>query len=67
MSLVENIVSVVKPRTPKGTIRVVDRSPLNWLYITYNTVEEFIRTDEKGRITPAGFGYERNHSGEGHW
>ena len=53
MSLIENIVSAVKPHNPKGEIRVVDRSPLNWLYITYNTVEELIRTDENGHITPA--------------
>ena len=53
MSLIENIVSKVKPHNPQGEVRVVDRSPLNWLYITYNTVEELIRTDEQGRITPA--------------
>ena len=51
MSLIDNILS--KPREPKGEIRVVDRSPLNWLYITYNTVEELVRTDEKGHIVPA--------------
>ena len=53
MSFIENIVSAVTTREPHGTIHVVDHSPLNWLYITYNTVEEMIRTDEKGRITPA--------------
>ena len=53
MSLVENLVSSVKSRYPKGEIRVVDRSPLNWLYITYNTVEELVRIDEKGHIVPA--------------
>lgn len=53
MSLVENVVSAVKPHDFKGTIHVVDRSPLNWLYITYNTVEELVRADEKGHIVPA--------------
>ena len=53
MSLIENIVSKVKSHEPQGEIRVVDRSPLNWLYITYNTVEELVRTDEKGHIVPA--------------
>ena len=53
MSLIENIVSKVKSHDPQGEIRVVDRSPLNWLYITYNTVEELVRTDEKGHIVPA--------------
>ncbi|MBA3335041.1 MAG: hypothetical protein H0T08_05455 [Acidobacteria bacterium] len=37
MSLIENIVSAVKPHNSKGTIHVVDRSPLNWLYIITNT------------------------------
>jgi len=53
MSLIENIVSTVMTREPQGTIYVVDRSPLNWLYITYNTVEELVRTDEKGHVVPA--------------
>jgi ABC-type transport system substrate-binding protein len=53
MSLIENIVSAVRTREPKGKVQVVDHSPFNWLYITYNTVEELIRTDEKGHITPA--------------
>lgn len=53
MSIVENIISAVKPHNPKGAIHVVDRSPLNWLYITYNTVEELVRTDEKGHVVPA--------------
>jgi hypothetical protein len=33
---------------PVGTIHVVDPSPLNWLYITWNTMEEPIRMDEDG-------------------
>ena len=53
MSLIENVVSAVKPHDPKGAVHVVDRSPLNWLYITYNTVEELVRTDEKGHLVPA--------------
>ena len=32
-----------------GTLRVVDPSPLNWLFITWNTMEEPIRTDHDGR------------------
>ena len=34
---------------PIGTINVVDPSPLNWLFITWNTMEEPIRIDEDGR------------------
>lgn len=44
--------SPVAPR-PVGTIKVVDPSSLNWLYITYNTVEELIRADESGKSQPA--------------
>ncbi len=36
-------------RTPVGTLNVVDPSPLNWLFITWNTMEEPIRTDHRGR------------------
>lgn len=53
MSLIEDAISAVKAHDPHGTIHVVDRSPLNWFYITYNTVEELVRTDEKGHIVPA--------------
>jgi ABC-type transport system substrate-binding protein len=35
-------------RAPVGTLNVVDPSPLNWLFITWNTMEEPIRTDHQG-------------------
>ena len=38
---------------PAGTLHVVDPSPLNWLYITYNTVEELVRVTRGGKIRPA--------------
>jgi ABC-type transport system substrate-binding protein len=38
---------------PCGTVRVVDPSPLNWLYITYNTVEEPVRVTKRGKLRPA--------------
>jgi ABC-type transport system substrate-binding protein len=34
-------------------VRVVDPNPLNWLYITYNTVEELVRVAPNGLIRPA--------------
>jgi ABC-type transport system substrate-binding protein len=40
-------------RTPVGEIRIVDPSPLNWLFITWNTVEEPVRTDNDGNIVGA--------------
>ena len=38
---------------PVGTINVFDPHPLNWLFITWNTMEEPIRTDHDGYITMA--------------
>ena len=38
-----------------GTVSVVAPSPLNWLYITYNTVEELVRTSPDGSVAPAAF------------
>lgn len=40
-------------RNPEGTVRVVDPNPLNWLYVTYNTVEEPVRVTRRGKIRPA--------------
>lgn len=40
-------------RRPVGTLMVVDPSPLNWLWITYNTVEELVRVDLDGTLEPA--------------
>jgi ABC-type transport system substrate-binding protein len=34
---------------PAGVIHVVDPSPLNWLFITWNTMEEPIRINEEGQ------------------
>lgn len=38
---------------PAGAIKIVDPNALNWLYITYNTVEELVRVDQAGKIRPA--------------
>lgn len=35
-----------------NTITVVDLSPLNWLSITWNTMEELVRVDKDGRTVP---------------
>ena len=36
-----------------GTIPVVDPHPLNWLFTTWNTMEEPLRTDERGHLVGA--------------
>ena len=55
MSLLDRAVGLIRGRRaePIGSIRVVDPSPLNWLYITYNTVEELVRVTPKGANEPA--------------
>lgn len=35
-----------------STITVVDFSPLNWLSITWSTMEELVRVDKDGRLAP---------------
>jgi ABC-type transport system substrate-binding protein len=40
-------------KQPIGAIYVVDRSPLNWIYTLFNTMEEAVRTDHLGRIIPS--------------
>lgn len=40
-------------RPPVGRLIVVDRSALDWLYITYNTVEELVRVTPGGKTRPA--------------
>jgi len=47
-TIIEAAPTAEKRRTPIGTLRVVDPSPLNWLFITWNTMEEPIRTDHDG-------------------
>ncbi len=42
-----------RTRTSVGTIYVVDPSPLNWLYVLFNTMEEVVRADPAGRIIPS--------------
>ena len=42
-----------RARGPVGAVRVVEPGPLNWLHITYNTVEELVRVTTRGKIRPA--------------
>lgn len=38
--------------TRNGMIYVVDPSPLNWLYVLLNTMEEAVRANREGKIVP---------------
>ena len=44
---------VTEREAPVGTINVVDPHPLNWLYVTWNTMEEPVRTDAQGHLVGA--------------
>ena len=35
-----------------NTVTVVDTSPVNWLSVTWNTMEELVRVDAKGNTQP---------------
>lgn len=37
---------------PTGMVHVYDPHPLNWLYITYNTVEELVRVAPWAMLSP---------------
>jgi len=37
---------------PRGELRVVDKSPLNWASITYNVFEHLIELDKDGKLVP---------------
>jgi len=45
--------AVAGRRVPVGTINVVDPHPLNWLHITWNTMEEPVRTEAAGHLVGA--------------
>ncbi len=55
--MVEKVTSLFggggRGREPVGAVNVVDPNELNWLYITYNTVEELVRVDPDGNVEPA--------------
>jgi ABC-type transport system substrate-binding protein len=56
MSSLKNRASLVRSgrtRKPVGTVHVADFHALNWLYITYNTMEELVRVTTNGTIEPA--------------
>lgn len=58
MNWAEKVASLFRSKqqvtlNPIGKVKVVDPNPLNWLYITYNTVEELIRADQDGATQPA--------------
>ena len=38
--------------TPQGELRIVDKSPLNWIWIVYNVFEHLLEFDKDGTLVP---------------
>ena len=49
----ERAVPEAGPPVPVGTVHVFDPNPLNWLFVTWNTMEEPVRTDHEGHTVLA--------------
>jgi ABC-type transport system substrate-binding protein len=38
--------------TPRGELRIVDKDPLNWAWITWNVFEHLVEIDKDGKLVP---------------
>ena len=38
--------------TPRGDLRIVDKHPANWAYITFNVFEHLVEVDKDGALVP---------------
>jgi ABC-type transport system substrate-binding protein len=41
-----------KAAAPRGELRVVDKSPFNWIWITLNVFEHLMELDKDGKLVP---------------
>jgi ABC-type transport system substrate-binding protein len=39
-------------RVPQGELRIVDKHPLNWIWIVYNVFEHLLEFDKDGTLVP---------------
>lgn len=37
---------------PRGEMRIVDKNPLNWAFITFNVMEHLVELDKDGKLVP---------------
>src|SRR5262245_65153457 len=37
---------------PRGELRIVDKHPANWAYITFNVFEHLVEVDKDGALVP---------------
>jgi ABC-type transport system substrate-binding protein len=41
-----------QPPAPRGELRIVDKSPLNWVWIALNVFEHLVELDKDGKLVP---------------
>ena len=41
-----------QPPVPRGELRIVDKHPLNWIWIVYNVFEHLLEFDQDGTLVP---------------
>ncbi len=41
-----------EPPTPRGELRIVDKNPLNWVFIAFNVMDHLIELDKDGKLVP---------------
>jgi ABC-type transport system substrate-binding protein len=41
-----------QPPAPRGELRIVDKHPLNWMWIVFNVFEHLIKLDKDGNVVP---------------
>ena len=41
-----------QPPAPRGELRIVDKHPLNWVFLVYNVFEHLIELDKDGTLVP---------------
>src|SRR5919106_4304893 len=41
-----------QPPVPQGELRIVDKSPVNWISMTFNVFEHLIEVDPQGQLAP---------------
>src|SRR5262249_37489335 len=41
-----------QPPAPRGELRIVDKSPLNWVWIALNVFEHLVELDKDGQMVP---------------
>jgi peptide/nickel transport system substrate-binding protein len=41
-----------QPPAPRGELRIVDKHPENWAWITYNVMEHLLEHDKDGMLVP---------------